>query len=235
MAVEIIIIVDTKAILSTIRREIKSRVFGKSRYGRHWVIANNEWYEQIHNSNYLLNKDFQNFLQNKKDVKTVLEVGCGTGIFPIKHRNLFEGMSYTGIDISLDAIEYCKKNSNFTFLQGDFIKMELLEKYDLIYSHAVVDHVYDIDAFITKIAKNCKKYAYISSYRGYFATLTNHKMKWNDDDGCYYNDISPNQIKNCLLGIGLQEDEFVIRSQEASKNGNNIMYHTAIEISKKIS
>jgi len=32
---------DTRAILGTIRREIKSRVLGKSRYGKHWDVANN--------------------------------------------------------------------------------------------------------------------------------------------------------------------------------------------------
>ncbi len=85
-------------------------------------------------------------------------------------------MYYTGTDISKDAIEFCKKNSSFNFIQGDFIKMELPQKYDLIYSHAVVDHVYDIDAFIEKIVKNCLKYAYINSYRGYFPELLKHKM-----------------------------------------------------------
>ncbi|HXX06036.1 MAG TPA: hypothetical protein VEJ68_04355, partial [Candidatus Bathyarchaeia archaeon] len=108
------------------------------------------------------------------------------------------------------------------------------KKYDLIYSHAVVDHVYDIDAFITKIAKNCLKYAYITSYRGYFPELSNHKMEWRDDDGCYYNDLSINQVKESLLSSGLQKDEFNIRSQEGSKKAGT-MLQTIIEINKKIS
>ena len=29
---------------------------------------------------------FRNFLQERKDISTVLEVGCGTGIYPIKNK-----------------------------------------------------------------------------------------------------------------------------------------------------
>ncbi|PCI61484.1 MAG: hypothetical protein COB34_01265, partial [Methylophilaceae bacterium] len=61
--------------------------------------------------------------KSKKDIRTVLEVGCGTGVYPIKHKELFQDKSYTGIDISKENIEYCKKKSKFDFECGDFIKM----------------------------------------------------------------------------------------------------------------
>jgi len=220
---------DTKAIRRTLSREIKRRMLGRSPYGRHWKVANNDWYLEIHNSNHLLHEDFRNFFKSKKDVKTVLEVGCGTGIYPIKYNDLFKNISYTGLDISEDAIDYCKKNSSFSFISGDFIKMEIREKYDLVYSHGVVDHVYDIDTFISKIVQISEKYSYITSYRGYFPELKGHKMMWRDDDGCYYNDVSIKQTKENLLRDGLKEDEFIIRPQE---NGSGIT-ETIIEVNKK--
>ena len=208
------------------------RKFGRSQYGKSWT-KDNEWYNTIHDSNPLLHQNFIAYLKEKTDVKTVLEIGCGTGIYPIQMKELFAGMQYTGIDISQTSIDYCKKNSQYKFICGDFIKMNLEETYDLVYSHAVVDHVYDIDQFISKIAKTTKKYEYINSYRGYFPNLKEHKMRWDGHDGCYYNDISIMQTKQILLRSGLSEDEFIIRSQESGQEGKNVNLQTVIEITKK--
>lgn len=223
---------DIAAISKTVRRRLKEKISGKSRYGNvEWKNADFEWYSKIHDDNFLLHQDFMRYLKEKKDIKTVLEAGCGAGVYAIRHKDLFNRLSYTGLDISNEAIEYCKKNSNFNFICGDLIKMEITEKYDLVYSHAVVDHVYDIDTFISKLCSLCKKYAYINAYRGYFPNLKKHKMIWRDDDGCYYNDVSAVQIREVLIKNGLKEDEFVIRSQE---NGFGIT-QTVIEITRNTS
>ena len=224
---------DFNAIRKTFQREIKSKVFGKSSYGKQWKVSDDEWYLKIHKSNYLLHEDFKNYLKSKKDIKTILEIGCGAGVYPIKFKELFQNISYTGLDISQDAIDYCKRNSSFNFICGDFIKMEMNEKFDLIYSHAVVDHVYGIDAFITKIVQSTKKYAYINSYRGYHTELSKHKMKWNDDEGCYYNDLSVSQVKDVLLKSGLEQSEFIIRSQESGQTEESLKNQLVIEINKK--
>jgi len=62
----------------------------------------------------------------------------------LSNKELFTDIKYTGIDISKIAIEYCKNNFDFEFICGNFIKLNISQKYDLIYSHAVIDHVYDI-------------------------------------------------------------------------------------------
>ena len=137
---------DIFAISKTIRRRLKEKINGKSRYGNvEWKNANFEWYSKIHDGNFLLHQDFMRYLKEKRDIKTVLEAGCGAGGYAIRHKDLFNGLSYTGLDISKEDVEYCKKNSDFNFICGDLIKMEITKKYDLVYSHAVVDHVYDID------------------------------------------------------------------------------------------
>ena len=43
----------------------------------------------------------------------------------------------------------------------DFLKRDLPDKYDLVYAHGVIDCVYDIDLFLTKLLKLTNKYAYI--------------------------------------------------------------------------
>ena len=107
-------------------------------------------------------------------------------------------------------------------------KWDLENKFDLVYSHAVIDHVYDIDAFVAKTISVCKKFAYLNSYRGYFPELEKHRSLWRDDAGCFFNDISIKQIKKILMKNGLDESDFVIRAQE---NGNGIT-QTVIEIAK---
>ena len=221
---------DVKAIKNSISREIKTRVVGKKKYGSEWKGAPDEWYKKIHDSNYLIHEDFIKYFNGKKsEIKSILEVGCGTGIYPIKNKDLFETFQYLGFDISQDAIDFCKKNSAFQFQCGDIIKDDLGRKFDLVFSHAVVDHVYDIDAFLQKIVESTKKFAFINSYRGYFPDLKKHKMKWRDDQACYFNDISIPRVKQVLFDTGLTEDEFVIRPQD---NGHGVM-QTTIEITKK--
>jgi len=216
------------------RIKIKLRKkFSKPDYGESWPDKNNEWYIDIHDANYILHKNFVEYLKNKKYIKNALEIGCGTGIYPIKNKKLFENIQYCGIDISSTAIEYCKNNSNFEFICGDFIKIEFDRKFDLVFTHAVIDHVYDINQFVSKIVDATKKYAYINSYRGYFPELTNHKMIWDGRDACYFNDVSVNKIKNVLLQKGLEESEFLIRSQESGQKDKNVNNQLVIEITKK--
>ena len=143
----------------------------------------------MHESCIPMHEDFIKFLE-KNSVDLVLEIGCGTGYYPINLENVFKDKKYTGIDISETAINYCKSQSDFEFICMDILKNEFNRRFDLVYSHAVIDHVYDIDLFIEKIIKFSKKYVYITSYRGFFPELKEHKMNWNDSEGSYYNDIS---------------------------------------------
>lgn len=204
--------------------------FGKKDYGDVWKEVNVEWYEKIHNGNYLLHNDFKNFLKSKSDVVSVLEIGCGSGIYPIQNKQLFEGKKYTGIDFSESAINYCKKHSQFEFFDGDFIKMKLENKFDFVFSHAVVDHVYDINEFLKNIIRVTKKYAYINSYRGYFPDLDEHKMKWDGQEGCYFNDLSIKVIEKLLIELNLRKEQFVIRPQESGQIEKNLDIQTVIEI-----
>jgi SAM-dependent methyltransferase len=225
---------DIEAISKTIFRNLKTKIVGKSSYGnKEWNKANDNWYDKIHNENTELHQNFNNYISSKNDVKTILEVGCGTGIYPLKHVELFINKEYTGIDFSKPNIEFCKKNSSFEFIHGDFLKMKLDKKYDLVYSHAVIDHVYDIDEFLKRIVKICGKYAYVNAYRGFFPDLHDHKMNWRDNDNCYYNDLSVEKIKKTLLNSGLSENEFVIRKQENKNSNEELCDETVIEITLK--
>ena len=212
------------------RKGIKRRIknIRKTEYGKYWQDVekgtDGQWYAKDGTSFFyngtvadmhpLTHEDFLNFIKSKDDIKTVLEVGCGDGFYPIKFKNLFENKEYLGLDIGEPAINFCKENSNFNFICDDFIKMESSKKYDLIFSHAVIDHVYDIDSFLSRIVTSCKKYAYISAYRGYFPDLEDHKMHYDNSRGTYRSNLSAKKIKEVLVTNGLSQDEFSIKGQK---------------------
>ena len=196
---------DIKQISKTILRNLKTRVIGKSSYGHQdWADANPATYDIFHD-HLSSHDDFMEYFKKKLDVKSVLEVGCGTGVYPIKTAELFKDIEYTGNDFSQQCIDYCKKNSTFNFICGDFIKMSTDKKYDMVFSHSVVDHVYDPVAFIANIVKSTKKYAYISNYLGYFPNLKKNAeyykflSQYSMDQNYNYLIVLNNFIENNML------------------------------------
>ena len=223
----------------SIKNKIKNfEPLTKNSYGRLWNEKSGDnqldWYTEMHNSCLPMHEDFIDFFK-KNSFKTILEIGCGTGYYPINSHDLFKDKIYTGLDFSQTAIETCKRNSKFDFICTDFIKFNFEKKFDFIFSHAVIDHVYDIEKFIERIFNLSTKYAYITSYRGFFPELEKHKMNWNGSEGSYYNDISIKTIKKQLTSLGLKESEFNLRSIKVDDNGIDDDYQTIIEIIKESS
>jgi len=206
----------------------------KSEYGKWWQqeSVTEKLYDNIWKRRPGLHNDLKNFIMERKNIENILEIGCGDGGYPIKLKKLFEGKQYTGIDISKPAIESCKKKSNFEFICSDFLKFHFEKKFDLVFSNAVIDHIYDIDLFLKKIMDLTKKYAYINAYRGYNPNLEKHVMKWEKKLSCYHNELSHKQIINLFLKNDLSKNEFSIRPIQVGENAN-FPIQTIIEINKK--
>jgi SAM-dependent methyltransferase len=219
-----------------IKNKIKnSGVIGKAKYGKIWQEKFGDeqvqWYEEMHNSCLKMHDDFHKFLVEKSPT-TVLEVGCGAGYYPRNLKDYFHDMRYTGTDISETAIEFCKSKSSFNFICTDFLKNNLNKKFDLVFSHALIDHVYDVDLFIEKIIDASNRFAYITAYRGYFPDLERHVMRRNNLEGSYYNDISIKQMSKKLSAIGLQEQEYSFYSIKVADEGRDDDWQTIIKIEK---
>ena len=222
--------------LGKIKNKIKSSgIIGKAKYGKVWQEKFGDdqvqWYEEMHNSCLKMHNDFKEFLTDKS-LSTILEVGCGAGYYPRNLKELFTNMEYTGTDISETAIKFCKSKSPFNFICTDFLKTPLNKKFDLVFSHALIDHVYDVDLFIEKIIQSSKRFAYITAYRGYFPDLERHVMRRNNLEGSYYNDISIKQVSKKLLGMGLQEHEYSFNSIKVADEGRDDDWQTIIKIEK---
>ena len=81
----------------SIKNKIKNTgILGNSSYGKTWQEREgnkqNDWYDQMHESHKIQHQDFIQYLKTRKNLETVLEVGCGTGVYPIKLKELFSNI-----------------------------------------------------------------------------------------------------------------------------------------------
>jgi len=91
---------DFKAISRNYFGKIKSSLGMKTEYAKSFKEADSDYYLKVFDSKPLILKDFLKFLNGLQNIKSVLEVGCSTGIFPIRYFEYFQDFEYTGLDIS---------------------------------------------------------------------------------------------------------------------------------------
>lgn len=94
-------------------------------------------------------------LENKSNnIKSILEIGCGTGHLTEKLIELFPHSNITAIDIAPGMITTIKskiKNPYITFICGDIEDIEITEKYDLIISNATFQWFNDTENTLKKL------------------------------------------------------------------------------------
>lgn len=178
-------------------------------YGKVWQSQSLQTYQNWYDIRESVHKLFAGWLRDK-EIKTVLEVGCGFGVYPIEHKELLAGMSYTGVDMSAPGIDHCKAfATSGAFICGDFMEMSWPRPFDLTFAHAVIDHVYDPDQFILTMVKATKTHSFISIHHGYHPNLEAHDLKFVEHQGHYDNRLSVKEITKTLLQV-LEPKEFIV-------------------------
>jgi SAM-dependent methyltransferase len=84
----------------------------------------------------------------------VLDYGCGSGFFSRLLAELFPSIQIVGIDVSANAIAIAKeRDANAAyFVIGDTRLEPLRHSFDLVFSHHVLEHVFDLSAVASDIA-----------------------------------------------------------------------------------
>lgn len=176
-------------------------------YGTWWNTngAGLDWYQMIYGFRKQVHDYFTEWVNARQDIQSVLEIGCGRA-YP--YSNIFAEYRYTGCDISQKEIDACHQYENplHSYFCIDFLgETSLPEKYDLVFSHAVIDHVYDISLFLKRAAAASRKYIFLTAYRGWFPELDYHNYEWDESATCYQNRVSPREAAAILKSKGCVE------------------------------
>jgi SAM-dependent methyltransferase len=105
-----------------------------------------KFYPSAHISAFVRSLYLKRFLKNKTFLK-ILDAGCGPGLFTFFVADRFPHAQVIGCDISKDDIESCnqeninRKFDNVSFVCCDLFELKEKEKYDLIYSIDVLEHI----------------------------------------------------------------------------------------------
>jgi SAM-dependent methyltransferase len=163
------------------------------------------WYEWMHRGRLDQHEAFQawfNFVDRIKPIASIAEFGCG---YAVGYADFFSDRRYLGIDMSEQAVEWCKANRarpGHDFIVGDFISDDPGERCDLVLSQGTIDNTYDMDAFLRAAVAASRKWIYVTAYRGYFAELTEHQYQLVTEQGVFYNKLSPVQAYHTLRKAG---------------------------------
>lgn len=128
--------------------------------------------------------------------KNVLDVGCGTGYGSWLLKEM-GARSVSGFDISEESINYAKKNYKTTgvnFRVGNAEKFpKYKNKFDLIVTFELIEHIDDHDAFLKQVTANLQK-------NGTLIVSTPNKNTYQNENLYHINELTPDEFEKLLNG-----------------------------------
>ncbi|MCH8149845.1 MAG: class I SAM-dependent methyltransferase [Planctomycetes bacterium] len=125
----------------------------------------------------------------------------------VGYADFFKDIRYVGVDIAPQLIDWCKshrKNPRHDYWADDFIVKPPREKFDLVFSQGTIDNTHDMDALLRAAVAASNRWVYVTAYRGFFPELREHRITWCEEQGVFYNDLSPLQAQQTLEQCGCQ-------------------------------
>ncbi len=125
------------------------------------------WFEKDSILNYK-DKKFSNFFLSekyllkkikKKNIRSILDIGCASGRYFEVTKKFFPKAEFSGIDIVDEQIEQAKKNyPNCKFYCLDFLNKKFNLKYDLLNATGVMQHEPRFKLLLSKMLNISKKF-----------------------------------------------------------------------------
>ena len=125
---------------------------------------------------FLVRNLIQIYSEEMKRPLEILEIGCGTGEIT---QSLMEFGNVKGIDISEEAINFCKERNLVNIVLGDINNLDISqekEKYDFILALDVLEHIQDDLETMRRAHIMLKKGGY------FIVNVPAHKFLWSEHD-----------------------------------------------------
>ena len=100
-------------------------------------------------------------------IRSVLDVGCGTGANLAALQHEFGFSDVVGIDLSAKALEVARER-----VQGELRVLDVLHEppldrtFDLVLSSQVIEHVEEDELFLEKLHAMCGRYCFVGTMQG---------------------------------------------------------------------
>ena len=88
---------------------------------------------------------------NYKKNSSIIDIGCGNAALLKYLRKKSKKFNLTGID------HYKNNYKNIKFYSGNIFKKKIKNKYDIVISVMVIEHIWNLDKFLKEQIKLCKK------------------------------------------------------------------------------
>ena len=140
--------------------------------------------------------DFINELKNL-NVKSILDIGCGSGIYYKICQKELPTVNYYGIDYSIDAIDIAKREyseNSFNVMSIDELTETFINEFDLVHMGAVLDVLPNGDEVLENILKLKPKKLFIGRIK-----FTNEQSNYTEYMA--YNEIMTYEYKHNLLNF----------------------------------
>lgn len=138
----------------------KNIIYKSPQISEYYSINRQKWDDFYESEKWV----FERIAGEKKSLGKILDVGCACGGLGMVLDQKFSILSYTGIDINRDAIEWARKNCSLTvpsfFIAGDVLDMDISTTYDMVVSLSCADWNIETDDIIDACWKRLKAGGY---------------------------------------------------------------------------
>lgn len=148
-----------------VRNETDMPLSGENIYDERWAkLQGDEKY------NFRRAMFTQKQIRQLHGIKTVLDIGCGTGILV----NVLSRRGYIvdGIDISLEAIEFAKSHRKGNFYLSSIEGFRSKYKYDLVIATQLIEHLRNPESLLINVKR-------LLNLGGYVYVETPNLYSWN--------------------------------------------------------
>lgn len=107
-----------------------------------------------------------------ENIKSVLDIGCGTGHTSLKMFEKYPNAEYTLCDLSQNMLDVAKKkfSTNITTICCDAENYKFKKHYDIGISNLCVQWFYSLENFLDNILNYCDNFAFSTLQKSSFAT-----------------------------------------------------------------